>query len=110
MNDRLMPPIRSSREHEADLEPEIDAFVFGLGELVDSLQDAEAAGAIATLAQLAVRLTERARALGYMPLAECAERVTAASGERNPEAMRKSVQALTEVAIRVRRGHRGTAA
>jgi hypothetical protein len=110
MNDRVLPPIRSTRDHEADLEPEIDAFVFGLGELVDSFQDAEAAGSISSLEQLAVRLETRALGLGYAPVADCAQRVRAACGERNPEALRKSVQDLTEIAMRVRRGHRSAAA
>lgn len=110
MNDRVLPPIRSSREHEPELEPEIDAFVFGLGELVDSFQDAESAGSIASLEQLALRLEERARFLGYEPVSACAQRVRSACGERSPESLRKSVQDLTEIAMRVRRGHRSTAA
>ncbi|HEU4429935.1 MAG TPA: hypothetical protein VFT98_14330 [Myxococcota bacterium] len=109
MNDRALPPIRSTREHEPDLEPEIDAFVFSLGELVDSFQDAEAAGALATLEQLATRLDARSLELGYEPVARCAQRVRGACGERNPEALRKSVEDLTEVAARVRRGHRSAA-
>jgi len=110
MNDRALPPIRSSREHEPDLEPEIDAFVFSLGELVDSFQDAEAAGAVAPLQELAGRLDVRARELGYDPVAASAQRIVGACMERNPEALRKSVQDLTEVAARVRRGHRSAAA
>jgi len=110
MNDRALPPIRSSREHEPDLEPEIDAFVLSLGELVDSFQDAEAAGGVAALRELAARLETRARELGYEPVAASAQRIAGACGERNPEAMRKSVQDLTEVATRVRRGHRSAAA
>lgn len=110
MNDRLLPPIRSSREHEPDLEPEIDAFVFGLGESVDAFQDAEMAGATTSLEQLAVRLAERAHGLGYAPVAESAERIRAACGERNPEAVRKAVLDLTDIAQRVRRGHRSAAA
>jgi hypothetical protein len=110
MTDRLLPPIRSARDHEPDLEPEIDAFVFGLGELVDSFQDAEAAGAVATLEQLAARLEVRARELGYEPVASSAERIRSACGERSSEALRKSVLDLTEIAMRVRRGHRSAAA
>jgi hypothetical protein len=109
MIDRVLPPIRSSREAEPDLEPEIDAFVFSLGELVDSFQDAEAANAIATLDQLAVRLEARARELGFASVSDSAERIRAACGERNPEAMRKAVVDLTEIAQRVRRGHRSAA-
>jgi hypothetical protein len=109
MHDRPLPPIRSQREHEPDLEPEIDAFVFALGELVDSFQDAESAGALATLDQLAARLAERASQLGFPPVADSAKRVRTACSERSPEATRKAVVDLTEIAQRVRRGHRSAA-
>ena len=110
MSDRVLPPIRSSREHEPDLEPEIDGFVFSLGEVVDSFQDAEAAGAFATLDRLAARLADRAAALGYAPLEDAAKRVAGGCSEHNPEAVRKAVVSLTDVAQRVRRGHRSAAA
>ncbi len=110
MIDRVLPPIRSSREAEPDLEPAIDAFVFGLGELVDSFQDAEAASAIASLEQLASRLIARASELGFAPVSDSAERIRSACGERNPEALRKAVLDLTDLAQRVRRGHRSDAA
>ena len=109
MNDRLFPAIRSTRGHETDLESEIDSFVFGLGELVDSFQDAELASATTTLEQLAVRLSERAGHLGYAPVAESALRIRSAYGEQNPAAVRKAVQDLTEIAQRVQRGHRSAA-
>lgn len=109
MGERALSPIRSSREHEPDLELEIDAFVFGLGELVDSFQDAESAGASATLDRLASELAGRAAALGFAPVAESAQRIRAACLERNPEALKKSVLDLTEVSQRVRRGHRSAA-
>ena len=109
MSDRLLPPIRSSREHEPEVEPEIDAFVFGLGELVDSFQDAELAGARATLDQLATRLYERALALGFEPVADSALRIRGACTEDSPDGVRKAVQQLTEIAQRVRRGHRSAA-
>ena len=110
MSDRVQPPIRSSREHEPDLEPEIDAFVFGLGELVDAFQDAEIAGALTTLVQLSLRLAERAHALGYPVVADSAERIRSACEEQSPDAVRKAIQDLTEIAQRVRRGHRSAAA
>lgn len=109
MNDRALPPIRSSRDDEPDLEPAIDAFVFGLGEIVDSFQDAEAAGALPKLDEIAAQLMARAETLGYRPVSDSAQRVRAACSERNPEAVRKAVQDLTEVAQRVRRGHRSAA-
>jgi hypothetical protein len=109
MSERAFSPIRSSRDHEAELEPEIDAFVFGLGELVDSFQDAEAAGQVTTLDRLAEGLTEHALGLGFEPIADSARRIRGACLERSPEALRKAVQDLTEIAQRVRRGHRSAA-
>jgi hypothetical protein len=109
MKQRALPPIHSTRDGEPDLEPEIDAFVFGLGELVDSFQDAETAGALTSIEQMAERLRERATHLGYRPVADSARRILAACGERSPDALRKSIVDLTDVAQRVRRGHRSAA-
>lgn len=109
MSERTLPPIHSTREHEADLEPELDSFVFNLGELIDGFQDAEAAGGRATLIQLALDLTARSEALGFMALAEAARDVGNSCDERNPDAVRKAVEALTDVAQRIRRGHRSAA-
>ena len=77
---------------------------------LDAFQDAESAGALATLDRMAVQLGERAAALGFPPVVESAQRVRNACSERNPEATRKAVQDLTEIAQRIRRGHRSGAA
>lgn len=109
METRLLPPIRSVRDGEPDLEPEIDAFVFGLGELVDSLQDAEAAGDIGRVQRVAQGLQSQGDSLGYPLVSAAAAQILSASLERSTEALHKSIVDLTEFSQRVRRGHRSAA-
>ena len=109
MADAALPPIRSLREHEPDVEPQIDAFVLQLGERVDGLQDAEAQGARQELRARSLELAAESQALGFPPLARAAAHVLACCAELDPAALHKAVEALTEVAQRVRRGHRSAA-
>jgi len=102
-------PLVSTRATEPELEERIDAFVIGLGETVDALQDAEAAGDHAVLARRATALAVLAGELGYPPLVEAAERIAQASREHSPEAAHKAVAEVTDLAQRIRRGHRSAA-
>jgi hypothetical protein len=102
-------PIRSSRANEPDVEERIDAFVFGLGEAIDGVQDAELAGDRVALARRARELARTSQELGYEPLALTADKVAVASMEAGPEATRKAVAELTRLTERVRRGHRSAA-
>lgn len=102
-------PLVSTRADDPELEERLDAFVVGLGERVDALQDAEAAGNHALLARLARDLANVAEELGYPPMGEVAMRVAAAGREGSPEATHKAVFELTELAQRIRRGHRSSA-
>lgn len=86
----------------------IEAFVLALAERVDELQDCEAQGALARLAERAGELALDAAKTGYDPLAEWAEAVRRACGERNAQDARKALLELTDVAYRVRLGHRGS--
>lgn len=108
-NERTEPALRSSREGDPELELQIDAFVMQLGETVDALQDAEAAGQLVTLRGLASPLVERCNALGYDSLADAARQIAEACLERNPVAAHKAVVDFTELSKRVRRGHRSAA-
>ena len=109
MATRPLPPIHSSRAHDPDAEIEIDAFIYRLGEVVDGLQDTEASGDTARLGELAAQLACRSRQLGFAALASAAEALMATCQIGEPEAARKAVEELTEVAQRVRRGHRSAA-
>ena len=107
--ERPEPALRSSREGDPDVELQIDAFVVGLGETVDALQDAEAAGNLAALHALAAPLCERARTLGYESLADVAREIVEAAADPSPDAARKAVEGFTELSKRIRRGHRSAA-
>jgi len=107
--ERPEPSLRSSRESDPEVEFKIDAFVIGLGETVDALQDAEAAGQLAVLRDLSESLIQRARELGYESLSDAAREITEACADPSPEAARKAVETFTELSKRARRGHRGAA-
>jgi hypothetical protein len=107
--ERPEPALRSSREDDPDVELQIDAFVVGLGETVDALQDAEAGGQLAVLRQLAAALEGRTRELGYELLSDVARQMREACDDPNPMAARKAVEDFTALSKRVRRGHRSAA-
>jgi hypothetical protein len=106
MDDRPRP-IHSALAAEPALAGAIEAFVVGVAERVDELQDCEAQGALARLSALAAELSRDAAKVGYEPLSSWADAVTLACNERNPQDVRKALLELTEVATRVRLGHRG---
>ena len=107
--ERPEPSLRSSRESDPEVEFQIDAFVIGLGETVDALQDAEAAGQLALLRELSERLIPRARELGYESLSDAARQIIDACFDPSPDAARKAVESFTELSKRARRGHRSAA-
>jgi hypothetical protein len=100
-------PILSSRADDPALSEAIDAFVIGLAERIDHLQDAERDADLAELSALARDLGLDAAALGYEALARISQVVeTAALEEKSDEAHANLVK-LTEIAYRIRLGHRG---
>ena len=103
------PPIYSDLDEDLSQRDLVERFVVGLAEHVDELQDAEAAGNFAQVQAGAADLATGAKTAGYPALVEAAERIAAAGVVRDPEAVRKSVVELTELAQRVRRGSRGAA-
>ena len=107
--DRPSKPIRSSRENDPDWDERIDGFVYELGEVIDRLQDTEAAGDVEDLRAMAKRLEAQAFEVGFEPMAVAAARVQEACDEVSADAVHKAVAALTEVASRIRRGHRSFA-
>jgi hypothetical protein len=102
-------PLLSTRAGDPAFDDRIDRFVVELGERIDALQDAESAGDCGALETLAGALGRDADAVGYPPLAEAARRVVLACTESAGDALKKCVVDLTEVAQRVRRGHRSAA-
>ena len=108
MGDR-QGPIYSSRLDDASLGDTIEAFVIGLAECIDSLQDAENKGDLPLVASLARTLIEDSSAAGYDSLSRCAAVIEAACGEEAPQEVRRAIVELTDIARRVRLGHRGAA-
>jgi hypothetical protein len=100
-------PIFSTRDAEAELREAIDRFVIGLAEQIDLLQDAECAGKLEQLASLSTVLGENAASLGFGSLAELSRMVCDACAEDRPELARKALEEATEIARRIRLGHRG---
>lgn len=100
-------PIYSALAEDPAFQDAIDAFVVELAGRVDDLQDCEARGDFARLGELSGALGLDSERVGYESLARCAASVRAAAAERKPEDARKALVELTEVAQRVRLGHRG---
>ncbi len=104
-----LSPIYSDREDDADLREPIDAFVIGLGERIDTIQDAHVAGNASQLASLAGALEQDARALGYPIFARAAQGIRHSVESGDEDTARKAISEVTELAQRVRLGHRGAA-
>jgi hypothetical protein len=106
-------PIVSAMAGELEVRERLEAFVIALGERVDQLQDLESGRKWKELEAGARRLGEEAFALGFEPLREAAAVVQGACvlAQQHPArsyaAVREALLALTDVARRVRLGHRG---
>jgi hypothetical protein len=85
----------------------IDEFVVGVAERVDHLQDADSKGDLGELRRLAAQLVVDARAAGFDLLSDVAGAVEAACLDRAHKPAHDGVVALTELARRIRLGHRG---
>ncbi len=110
MDPKTQPtPIPSLFTEDPNLQPLIDGFVIGLGEHVDSLQEAELAENFTRLCELAKVLNMRAAEAGYPPLAESAALVIEAGAQRDGRLVHKRLEELTEICLRIRLGHRSSA-
>jgi HPt (histidine-containing phosphotransfer) domain-containing protein len=104
-----MKPIYSSHSDDPTVGEAVDRFVIGLAECIDQLQDAEVDGDLCGLASLAAGLRAEADAAGYAALAGVSEALEVACIDENSEAAREKLIELTEIAQRVRLGHKGAA-
>ncbi len=100
-------PIYSSRAEDPDLIDSIEAFIINLAERVDELQDAEFKGDAEQLQNLAIAMAQEADKLGFGSLSASAHAVEGCSGATDTEEVREVLLDLTEIAKRVRMGHRG---
>jgi hypothetical protein len=103
------PPIRSTQEDVAELAEDLDRFVIGLAERIDAVQDAELVEHYDEVSQLARALANDAERLGYPGMAQSAKSVAAAAADSKLDSLQEAVVELTDLAQRVRRGHRGAA-
>ena len=106
-NREKIRPIFSSRADDPALAEAIDAFVIGLAERIDDLQDADGEVDLSRLAALARDLAADAEPAGYEPLARVARPVEAAARDEKPDEAHENLVKLTEIAYRIRMGHRG---
>lgn len=102
-------PIRSTQEDIRELAEEIDGFVVGLAEKIDAIQDAELSNEREQLAIHARQLSLEASRLGYPVLSQVAKAAMLAAEDGKTDQIRETVTELTELAQRVRLGHRGAA-
>jgi hypothetical protein len=100
-------PIYSSLVDDPACAEVIDEFVVAVAERVDHLQDADSKGDLAELGRLAGQLVLDARTAGYEALADIAAAVEAACFGTASKPAHEGVVALTEIARRIRLGHRG---
>lgn len=103
------PPIRSTQEDVAELAEELDRFVIALAERIDAIQDAELSASWLDVASLARTLKNDADRLGYPGMAQSAKSVATAVEDAKTEVLQDAIVELTDLAQRVRQGHRGAA-
>jgi hypothetical protein len=103
------PPIRSTQEDVPELVAAIDRFVIGLAERIDAIQDAELVARFDDVGQMAGQLARDAERLGYPGLGQIARNAVAAAADAKRDALQEAVIELTDIAQRVRQGHRGAA-
>jgi len=109
MGDSSDDPILSRLADDPAEGEAIDAFVVGLAERVDTLQDCEARGALAPLSESVAALAADADKVGFDSLARVALSIRDACRAHAGDAARKGLVELTETARRIRLGHRGAA-
>jgi hypothetical protein len=100
-------PIYSKLIDDPNSGDAIDDFVVCVAERVDHLQDADSRGDFAELGKLACELALDARDAGFDLLAEVARAVEAACADQSKKPAHDGVVAVTDLAYRIRRGHRG---
>jgi hypothetical protein len=107
MSAEPLKPIYSSRSEDSSAGDAVDRFVIRLAERIDALQDAEADGDLARLAALTGELIVEADAAGFEAFASTAAALEAACFGDEAKAARERLLDLTEIAQRIRLGHKG---
>ena len=105
--ERRSSPIYSTLASDPTTADALDAFVLALAERVDDLQDLDAGSDMKELAPAAAQLGVDATKVGFDPLASTADAVEQACREGSRNDVHKGLVELTEIARRIRLGHRG---
>jgi len=100
-------PLYSTCAGDPTAEEAIDAFVVGLAERIDALQDAESGGPLEALTAPVAALKDDAGANGFDSLARRSAALEASCREGDAPGARKHLIDLTAIAKRIRLGHRG---
>jgi hypothetical protein len=108
MESRDRGPLYSTRADEPEAASLLDHFVLGLAERIDMLQDADAAHELGALIRGAAMLAQEAEQAGHAVLAAVAVRLADVARQGKAEDAHSELVELTDVAQRVRRGHRGS--
>lgn len=106
-DDGRLRPLYSSCAGDPDRLEAIEAFVVGLAERVDHLQDLEREGSLEELASRADELAAAADSAGYQVLGDAARAVRAAGRDGKRDAAYQELERVTDLAQRVRLGHPG---
>jgi hypothetical protein len=104
--DRSPDGIHSSLAGTDHLE-RLDAFVLGLGERIDLIQEDDRFGRLDDASRRALELATEASDLGLAPLAAAAERVAEVCKRGEPGEAHQEIVDLTDAVRRVRIAHRG---
>lgn len=105
--ERRAEPIFSKLADDASLGDAVDAFVVELAARVDSLQDLDSRSDFAALQAQASELSLDATKVGFDSLSSVADVVVTCAAEKDRSAGHKALVELTEIARRIRLGHRG---
>ena len=100
-------PLFSTRADDPEVVDQIDEFVVALAERIDELQDAQCNSDLPTLADLASKLAANAVELGFPLLGNGANALDNACRDDKAEEAHQALVELSEMAHRVRLGHRG---
>jgi hypothetical protein len=100
-------PLYSERADDPALSEALDAFALALADRIDQLQEAERAGGLGDVAKLAGSLADEATELGHQRLSRGARNVERAAARADSRETYAALVELTDLARRVRLGHRG---
>ena len=109
MRDETLQPIYSTKAEDPELLEPISDFVIALAPEIDRLQDIQEAADYQQLRTQCTLLQARCLDMGYPHLAEIAEEVAVACSLEKEESIHLGLLAITDLARRVRLGHRGAA-